>query len=71
MTRPTLTSDEKRIFDAIADVDDEWSTKPRCREKAGAKAAIGSIWHRLGWTLYWVWMKARDGRGPGNGAANE
>lgn len=41
----------KRIFDAIADVDDEWSTKPRRREKAGAKAAIGSIWHRLGWML--------------------
>ncbi len=51
MNRPTLTPDEKRIFDAIAEVDEEWSTKPRCAEKAGAKAAIGSIWHRLGWTL--------------------
>lgn len=51
MNRPTLNADEKRIFDVIADVDEEWSTRPRCKEKAGAKVAIGSIWHRLGWTL--------------------
>ena len=51
MNRPTLNADEQRIFDAIADVDEEWSTKPRCAEKAGAKAAIGAIRNRLGWTL--------------------
>ena len=51
MNRPTLNPDEKRIFDVIAEVDDEWSTKPRCAEKAGAKAAIGAIRNRLGWTL--------------------
>ena len=38
MNRPTLNADEKRIFDAIADVDEEWSTKPRCAEKAGAQS---------------------------------
>lgn len=51
MNRPTLNPDEKRVFDVIADVPDEWSTKPRCAEKAGANAAIGTIWHRLGWSL--------------------
>jgi hypothetical protein len=71
MNRPTLNPDEKRIFDAIADVDDEWSTKPRCREKAGAKAAIGSIWHRLGWTLLGLDENERRARARSGGAKRE
>jgi hypothetical protein len=44
-----LSPDEQRVFDAMAAVDDEWSVKPRSAERAGAKAAIGAIWSRLGW----------------------
>ena len=49
MNRPTLNPDEKRIFDVIAEVDWEWSTKNRSQERTGAKVAIGSILGRLGW----------------------
>ena len=69
MNRPTLTTDEKRIFDAIAEVDDEWSTKPKCREKAGAKAAVGAIWHRLGWMLLGLDESERRARARKRGSA--
>lgn len=68
MNRPTLKADEKRIFDVIADVDDEWSRKPRCAEKAGAKAAIGSIRHRLGWNLLGLDENERRSRERTRGA---
>ena len=71
MNRPTLNPDEKRLFDVIADVDDEWSQKPRCAEKAGAKAAIGSIWSRLGWTLLGLDENERRARSRSRGAMRE
>lgn len=63
MNRPVLRPDEKRIFDVIADVSEEWSNKPRSEERAGAKVALGAVLGRLGWlTLYLDEAERREKR---------
>jgi hypothetical protein len=47
--RASLSPDELRVLDAMLDIEEEWSQRPRGAERAGALAAIGGIWTRLGW----------------------
>ena len=51
MRRPPLSADEKKLFDVTVAVFWDWGQRPRSRERAGAQAAIGAVWNRLGWTM--------------------
>ena len=51
MTRPPLSADEKKILDVTVAVFWDWAQRPRSQERAGAQAAIGAVWNRLGWTM--------------------
>ena len=51
MRRPPLSDDEKKIFDVTVAVFWDWAQRPRSRDRAGAQAAIGDVWNRLGWTM--------------------
>ena len=52
MRRPPLFADEKKILDVTRlQCSGIGRQKPRSQERAGAQAAIGAVWNRLGWTM--------------------